>query len=261
MLCVDGNQLDAEVLNSLADIEEADELGPAVGQLLADAYNKTMTRPLSKENKERLKQELKIPENCSTFRVPKMNTEIWNRLPQRARLTDIKYQQLQQTLSLGMTVLVKMSDEISKRANQIPKETLTKVFKIGLDGANLMGNQIQDLNLKRKNEVKQYLNADFADICSAKIPVSEYLFGPNLAESLKTSKATSTVMKHSLSVKRYQPYQSARSGSLNFQRPSTPRRGSWNGHQQTNQRYFQGPRSQNQQFQRMPYNRNNYRQK
>lgn len=221
-----------------------------------------MTRPLSKENKERLKQELKIPENCSTFRVPKMNTEIWNRLPQRARMIDIKYQQLQQTLSLGMTVLVKMSDEISKKANLIPKDTLTKVLKIGLDGANLMGNQIQDLNTKRKSEVKQYLNSDFADICNAKIPVSEYLFGPNLAESLKTSKATSTVMKNSLPVKRYHPYQQSRPGSLNFQRPSTPRRGPWNGQQQqSNQRYFQGPRIQNQQYQRMPFNRNNYKQK
>ncbi|CAL8070505.1 unnamed protein product [Orchesella dallaii] len=160
---------DEEIKNSLVDIEQSDELGPAVGPLLAEAYKKTILRPLSKENKEKLKNGLKIPENCAEFRVPKMNAEIWHRLPQRAKMVDLNHQQLQQTLSLGMTVLVKMCDELSRAASQMPKETLTRVLKIGLDGANLMGNQMQDLNQKRKADIKPFLNTDISDICNTKV--------------------------------------------------------------------------------------------
>ncbi|ODM91716.1 hypothetical protein Ocin01_14965 [Orchesella cincta] len=243
-------EFDEEIKNALADIEESDELGPAVGPFLAEAYNRTISRPLSKDNAEKLKLGLKIPENCSNFRVPKMNPEMWNNMPQEARIVDLKHQQLQQTLSQGLTVLVKMCDELSQAAAQMPKDVLTKVLKIGLDGANIMGTQMQELNQKRKSEMRPYLNPDIVDICSAKTPVSEFLFGPNLAETLKATKAASSVMKTTITSRRFRPYATQQPGSLNGFRPSTPHRGWWNEYQQQHPRQqaprmFQSPRFPN----------------
>ncbi|CAL8149167.1 unnamed protein product [Orchesella dallaii] len=69
----DSGQFYDEIANVLVDIEQPEDYGSPVRGHIAEAYVKTVTRPLSKETSDKLKHQIKIPENCKQFRVPRMN--------------------------------------------------------------------------------------------------------------------------------------------------------------------------------------------
>ncbi|CAL8139262.1 unnamed protein product [Orchesella dallaii] len=89
--------------------------------------------------------------------------------------------------------------------------------------------------MKRKLEVRKYINPEFSGICSKETKASEWLFGSDLNETLKESKTTASVMRATLTRgHRPAPYPSVGSfrraqSSLNFHRSPhpTPRRGQW----------------------------------
>lgn len=235
----DSSNFDAEIADALADIEKCQDLGPEVTPFIAEAYRKTMERPISKETLERMKNDHKIPLNCKFFQVPKLNPEIWQNLNARGRLSDLKLQQVQNTLSLNLTFLVKISEEITKNTSKIPKDVSTKLLKLALESANVTGTQMQELNKRRRLDVKPFLSQEYHGICTAKVPPSEFLFGDNLADTLKSTKATASVIRSSSNKHRYHPYPSTsqRGSSLNSNRPSNFR-GRWNG---PNRQYNQNP--------------------
>ncbi|CAL8080391.1 unnamed protein product [Orchesella dallaii] len=230
---------DPEILKALEDVEQCDDFGPSIVSHVAEAFTKTATRLLSKETAENIKKGIKIPENCKVFRVPKVNPEIWQNLRTRARISDIKLQQVQYSLSASLTTIALMSDEIAKSSRQMPKDIVTKLLKMGMDGANLIGSQMQDLSYRRRQELKPFVNPEYSGMCGAKIPVGEFLFGDNLVETMKSTKTATTVLRQvTTSKQRYRPYPSPqRQFPLNFQRPSTPMRARWNGQQRSNNSY------------------------
>lgn len=240
---------DAELAEALADVEKCQDFGPEVTSFISEAYKKTVERPISKETMERMKNDHKIPSNCKFFQVPKLNPEIWQNLTTKGRLSDLKIQQIQNTLSLNLTFLVEITQEITRNAAKIPRDISTKLLKLALDSANVAGTQMQELNKKRRLEVKPFLSQEYQGICTAKLAPSEYLFGENLAETLKSTKATASVIRCSTSRQRYHPYSSTyqRGSSLNFSRPSNFR-GRWNG---PSRQYNQTPQF-NRQFQQYP---------
>lgn len=205
---------------------------------LATAFIKTVTRPLKKETTAKLKDHLKIPDNCREFRVPKMNNEIWKCLPPHAKMDDVHSQQVQTSLVYGLSSLSKIANAaalLNCRKDQgapASKELCNEIIDFAIKGANFLGHQLQEMNLKRRGNVKRHINSDYSGICNREIPNSEWLFGTELAESLKQSKTASTIMKSSLRGNRFRPYNMQRSPSanLNFQRlPSYPqKRGNWN---------------------------------
>lgn len=243
----DASLLKNEIEEALADVEETNDFGPDIQQGIATAFNKTVMRPLSKETKGTLKKRVLIPANCKIMMPPKVNQEIWSMLPTKSRLIDLNYHQVQTTLATGVATLAIMSDEIAKLSAGLPKETMHQLLKAAMDTANLLGTQMQDLNQKRKQAIKPYITADYAGICSMDVPPGDFLFGNNLSESLKSSKATSSMIRQTSGARsRYRPYgtppRSTGSTSLNWSAPFQPR-ARWNGSQD---RRRQQPRSFNQ---------------
>lgn len=160
---------DAEIKELLADVEKPLDYGPSILPHVAVAFNTTMTRQISKETSDKIKQSIKIPENCQSMGVPKMNIEIWQNLTAKSRLTDIKYQNIQQSLSSGVATLAMISNEIALRAADLPKDFVTTILKLAMDGANLLGSQSQDITKKRRLEVKPALSPEYAGICNAQV--------------------------------------------------------------------------------------------
>ncbi|OXA40056.1 hypothetical protein Fcan01_25142 [Folsomia candida] len=204
----DGDNNEDYLHELLKDVEGTIEYGPDVMAQIAEGFVKTVIRPLSKESASNIKDKFKVPGNCKQFNVPKINPEIWNHLPPQSKMTDIKYQQIQQTLSQGLVGLARIAQEVASR------------------------DQLQNISGRRKTEVKKFINPEYNAICSLQAAGSEYLFGNDLNESLKASKAVSNVVRKSMSIQpnRYRPYTYQRTPqqSLNFRRPfsqSYPRRG------------------------------------
>jgi len=92
------------------------------------------------------------------------------------------------------------------------------------NGSNLLGQGFQEINARRKLEIKPHLAQEYASICGAKENTTEYLFGDNLEEQLKKSKSASDLVRkfsNRYPAARARPYERVQAhGSLNFNRPS-----------------------------------------
>ncbi|OXA40087.1 hypothetical protein Fcan01_25114 [Folsomia candida] len=140
-----------------------------------------------------------------------------------AKILDIKQQQIQQSLTLGLSSLALITNTIVNSKESIPKEVLSSVVKQAMDGANILGDHFQAISSRRRFEMKRHLNPEYGGICSQQFPSSEWLFGTDLAESLKSTKATSTLMRSTMNRGgRYHPYSQPRPTyqSQNQSRPS-----------------------------------------
>jgi hypothetical protein len=154
----------------LKDVEDNVEYGPELLTQVAEGFSKTTARPLTKETASKLKEQLKIPSNCKGFVVPKMNMEIWNNLPNNARIADLKIQQMQQSISFGLITIATIANEAAKRSD-IPSDFKKSILKIAIDGANVLGDQLQSSNLRRRAEVKRLINPEYNSICSKQVHI------------------------------------------------------------------------------------------
>ncbi|OXA46450.1 hypothetical protein Fcan01_18847 [Folsomia candida] len=195
---------DPEIEGLLQDIEKETDFDEDLLPQVAEGFGKTVLRPLTKESKEKLKISLKIPNNCKQFN-----------------------QQLQHTLSASLAALSKIANIVVSQKREIPKETTNSIVKLAMDAGNIIGDQIQVINSNRRQDVKKHLNPEYMGICNAQISQSEWLFGSDLNESLKASKATASLIRQTASrpPNRYQPYimrPRSNVGSLNWNRPFRP---------------------------------------
>lgn len=153
----------------LEDIEKGTDLGPEISKPVAESFLKTISRPLSKESKTKLRDNLKTPINCKEFVPPKVNNEIWRIIPSTARLLDVKQQQTQQALGTGLTALAMITNQIIERKAELPKDLVSSIVKIAIDAANCMGDQSQQLNSSRKLDLRKHLNPEYAGICNVQV--------------------------------------------------------------------------------------------
>jgi len=136
-----------------------------------------------------------------------MNVEIWKNLPSHSKLADLRHQQIQQTMSYGLICVSNIVNLVASKSAEMLKEITRQVLKLTIVSANLIGDQLQEINSKRRLEVKRYLNSEYGSICSSQVKNSEWLFGNDLNESLKASKVSSSVMKQTMAKpSRYRPY-------------------------------------------------------
>ncbi len=208
------------ILEALKDVEETVEYGPDVATQVAQSFQRIALRPLSMETLKTIKEKVKVPANCKALLTPRMNPEIWTGIPSKARMGDLNSQQIQKTKSYGLVSLANIANLVVENSSTLNPEFVKQKLSLSLDGANLLGNGFQQIVQKRRSEVKPHLSTEYASICSAKVLDSEFLFGDNLAEALKASKATAGLVKKTFVPNpRYKPYTRSIAGSLNYYRP------------------------------------------
>lgn len=159
----------------LQDIEKCNDFGPEILSNVAESFIKTAVRPLTKESRAGLKEKMKTPVNCKQFVTPKVNPEIWRLLPPHGKLADVKHQQIQQTLSIGLSTFSVVANLVVSNKDKIPKEVMSSILRNAMDGANIMGDQFQGITMNRRMEIKKYLNPDYAGICSAQVRLLKYI--------------------------------------------------------------------------------------
>jgi hypothetical protein len=89
---------------------------------------------------------------------------------------------------------------------------------MNLEALQIMGQLSQDLSQKRRFDIKPALNKEFAGICNQAITSGEWLFGNNISEQLKASRATSNVMRSTFTKNSFRGNRTAPYGN----RPTTP---------------------------------------
>lgn len=204
------------------------EYGSDLQKDVAESINELYSGEANRSMTEKLREYYKIPGNCKAIGVPKVNQEIWPLLPSRVRQRDYNLQQNHQFISVAAVGLARISELLFTTNDKIAPDLRTKLLKMSMEASTALSYAADEMNRRRKQEIKPSLNNEFAGICSAK-SAEGFLFGANLPDQLKISKSTaqimrSSVVKPSFQRQRYQPYR-RESPNLNYQGPSPRMRG------------------------------------
>lgn len=198
----DGDDFDA-ALNQLAEEFDGDEpTGKPVSEKLARIVNNIVRAKLAKDKlKDKLNDEAyRKPSNCQNLTVPKINTEMWDRIKPGVRSNDIKAQRLQQMLQKAMVPVILMYEDLRKSHGKSgqgnnSQQGLSRVnmAKYAADVLALLANLNWEMTQQRKDSIRVCLNGQYKQICSETKPFTDLLFGDNLPSTLRDIGTTSRV--------------------------------------------------------------------
>ena len=191
---VDGEPDNDNLLSSIAQNLSAQEAtGPPISDKLAKIINSKLTEEFDLPKLKETLGKYKRPQNCEAMYVPKVNTEIWQKMKPFAKRADIKMANLQDTLLKGLSGLADSTNALlTCRENKtIPnyKDIIPKL----LDTSALMSHVCKELSYKRKEAIRPILHNDFKQLCTKAHKVGPLLFGDDLAKTaqdLRTSSKT-----------------------------------------------------------------------
>ena len=113
-------------------------------------------------------------------RLPKCEQSIWNEIPGKTRLNDLKFQSTQAMLLASINCQLEVANCLSTTKND------KDVLKTCLDGITLGMTAIYELNQRRRDAMKPQFKKEFAKgLCSSTNPADEFLFGGDTAKRVK----------------------------------------------------------------------------
>ncbi len=204
------------------------DYGQPLSEKVGLAFKNLLQKIPSREEMDKMKEEMKTPENIKELGAPKVNPELWQNLPRRAQTNDAAQQHIQQAVGRSLTAQAKVAQLLSENSNKIPQELLKELLKNVMDGAMQTAFVHREISSKRRQAIKPFLAQDCVGICGSTVPVTEFLFGNNLEKDLSLAKSSSKILKSATPFHRPQNnYQSSSSNftprgnyqRLNYQRP------------------------------------------
>ena len=121
-------------------------------------------------------------ENVNFVCAPKCNKEIWNAIGNNTHSKDLALQEVHKFLTLGLTPIINMADNIAKTKEHIYSDTGRTMLT---DAISLIGHSFFLLSNKRKQSLRNYIHDRYNKICSTDVPITNQLFGDNCLNKLK----------------------------------------------------------------------------
>lgn len=189
---------ETDVLDEIVQsLDESEKTAEPVSEKLAKIADKAWLHKLSEDQLKEKSQQYHRPTNCSKFiALPKVNEEIWSKLPREARGKDLKFSRLQTTTSKAAYAIVKSIDLLLKLKPKVDKEVdkdLNNLIVMTSDSLQLLGHASYEISQVRRDEIKPNLNKEYGDLCSVNIPVTELLFGDELQTQLTHIRAANKI--------------------------------------------------------------------
>ena len=185
-------QLDDDILNEIVGQRTASvHYGLPISDKLATVAVKFWEKDSQNNNLiKKLKEDLKVPQNCTKLRVQVLNSDIYKNkhiLPYYKR-NDKKYQDMQDTVIRASAAVLQIAD-LCLEADRNNQAILSKpVVAKAIDAITLLGKANSQLIDERKERLKSALSEDIKGLCDHDYSDSEYLLGDNLAETLKQAR-------------------------------------------------------------------------
>ena len=186
-----------DVLDDIAQsLDEAERTAEPVSEKLANVANKSWLHKLSDDQLKAKVEKYYRPANCGKVVVPKVNEEIWNKLPRTARGKDLKFSRLQTNLTKVGHIAVKSTDlllNLKAKVDSTFAGKFNELVVMTTDAIALLGHASFELSQLRREDIKPHLHKDYGDLCSANVPVTEHLFGDELQTQLTDIRATNKI--------------------------------------------------------------------
>ncbi|KXJ11628.1 hypothetical protein AC249_AIPGENE15209 [Exaiptasia diaphana] len=168
---------------------------------LSDLLTELLSKGAGKDQREELINKLPTPGNCKRLDVVRVNTEIFNNVSKDVKTEDVMLQKAQKSLIKGITGVANVLTQFirSEKDDKTPTEMaglMRKAMGSLSDSLSLLSDASHEIDLRRRNNFKTEMKADYRLLCSDQNPVKDLLFGTELSKSVKDlSEASKQSMK------------------------------------------------------------------
>lgn len=180
-----------------------------------------MRKRIDREKLTQMKQKVTRPGNCNALVVPLVNPGIWKGVNKWQRGNDARMQSSQNLLVKGLSCTVAAKDKLMQCSESAESHRILQEANAQLSSAiALLGNAFLELSYVTRDLMKSGIDRRFHALCTPSIPVTNYLFGDKIQESVKEISELPRVSK---SVQHYHPCDCT--GSQPRHKPVPGRRG------------------------------------
>lgn len=206
--------LEPEILEILGEDPTSNKAyGEKLHKDIATRWAHILTNGLSKDIQLELVKRYLPPENCPNMRVPKLNLEIKAALLEINLKKDLYSQSKQSQLSSSLAAIGQVLNWALSSKNAVPQD----ILKTLSDAGRLICDSHYRESQSRRFAALNTLNKNIRDTVK-NTKIDEHLFGSDLAEHIKSSKAiikTGSEMKSTVVRPAYKPPEQQQRGTLN----------------------------------------------
>ena len=126
------------------------------------------------------------PANVEFMQKIKVNSSLWPTLNKTTKWNDVKYQQIHETIMLGMMPLIEVANTCLNTA--MKKEQLTDaegLFKKLSDSIAVLADACHEVGMTRKRALRPSMKEQYRSLCGQEVPITRELFGDNLPTAAK----------------------------------------------------------------------------
>ena len=189
-----------------------DELlcGEPLRKSWADKLNTAWKTKMPKTSLTTIQQKYKTPNNLTSFRVPKMNKDIWDLCTKWHKKADLNMSASQRALVKAATAVLKLNDYLSNQERSVRHVGAQTTADI----VSLLGKVNRELSLRRKHATRSVLKGDYKKLASSTADITENLFGDNITQDIKDINTKRRIGEQSRS-RGYGYYNNYRGGGYN----------------------------------------------
>ncbi|KAJ8958367.1 hypothetical protein NQ314_006428, partial [Rhamnusium bicolor] len=172
-----------QALGEQQGAEQALELHP----IISNRWKSILAKGLDKTEKAVLLDKHSLPGNLTTLKVPIVNNEVLKAIPPNTQNKDKFQQNNQNQLGKGISA-IGAAINILLTNNEIDKENKNAVIALLSESGKILTDVHYNISLTRRALITPTVNKTIGDI-SKTVPVEELLFGADLTERIKRTKA------------------------------------------------------------------------
>ena len=186
--------VDDPLLDEIAQsLDETERTGDPVSDKLALIANKRWNHKLSDDQLKEKAEKYPRPANCDKVVSPRVNPEIWAKLPRAVRGEDHKLFRVQTQLSTVTNLVVQATDMLLKEKSDPKSLQIDDLVRMNTDSVALVSHASHELAQRRREIIKPHLHRDYIELCSQEVPVTSLLFGDDLQTELTRIRATNKI--------------------------------------------------------------------
>ncbi len=186
--------VDDPLLDEIAQsLDETERTGDPVSDKLALIANKRWNRKLSDDQLKEKAEKYPRPANCDKVVSPRVNPEIWAKLPRAVRGEDHKLFRVQTQLSTVTNLVVQATDMLLKAKSDPKSLKIDDLVRMNTDAVALVSHASHELAHRRREIIRPHLHRDYIELCSQEVPVTSLLFGDDLQTELTRIRATNKI--------------------------------------------------------------------
>lgn len=167
----------------------AEATGPDLPNNLATLITKMLKTRLTDDKEKQLLEEFKRPDNVPMLGNPRVNSDVWSKLKPATKTADLKLAKAGEKITKALTANAQVASQLSELRQKVLGETrkvVKEVLKTTLDALQVGAAALQDINQRRRDNMRFDLHPSYRSLCNVPKEETETLLGDDLSDKVKT---------------------------------------------------------------------------